>query len=160
MKKKYLAAVAAIAFSVVGAQTVATHAADGIEVGTLNCKVAGGVGLIIGSSKKMSCTFHPAGNGPSQHYTGSIDKLGVDIGFTNKTRIIWTVFAATNDVPHGALAGTYGGATAEATAGVGVGANVLVGGLRDSFTLQPVSVQGQTGLNIAGGLAKVTLHAN
>lgn len=157
MKKRFLAAAAAIALAVGGSSVVANAA--GVEVGTLNCKVAGGVGLIIGSSKGMTCSFRPAGGGPVQRYSGSIDKLGVDIGFTNETRIIWTVFAAKSDVPHGALAGTYGGASAEATAGVGVGANALVGGLQNSFTLQPLSIQGQTGLNVAGGLARMTLRA-
>ena len=64
------------------------------------------------------------------------------------------------DVPSGALSGTYAGASAEATVGAGVGANALVGGLESSFTLQPLSVQGQTGLNVAGGLARITLRAN
>lgn len=157
MNKRVLAAAAALSLAVAGWNSTAQ--AGNVEVGTLNCKVEGGVGLIIGSSKGMACVFNPAGDGPKQYYTGSIDKLGVDIGFTNKTRIIWTVLAAKADVPHGALAGTYAGATAEATAGVGVGANALVGGLRKSFTLQPLSVQGQTGLNVAGGLARMTLRA-
>lgn len=155
MKKSFLAAAAAIAL-VAGVQSAS---AGSVQVGTLSCKVEGGVGLIIGSSKGMVCSFKPAGGGPIQSYSGSIDKLGVDIGFTNETRIIWTVLAPSADVPSGALAGTYGGATAEATAGVGVGANALVGGLKDSFTLQPLSVQGQTGLNVAGGLARMTLRA-
>ena len=157
MKKTVLAATAAIMFAVGGFTTAAQ--AGGVEVGTLNCKVEGGVGLIIGSSKGLSCTFRPAGGGQTQRYTGSVDKLGVDIGWTNESRIIWSVFAATNNVPHGALAGSYGGASAEATVGVGVGANALVGGMKNSFTLQPVSVQGQTGLNVAGGLARITLRA-
>ncbi len=158
MKKTVLAATAAIMFAAAGGLSTAAQA-DGVEVGTLSCKVAGGVGLIIGSSKGLSCVFRPAGGGNAQRYTGSVDKLGVDIGFTNESRIIWTVFAASNSIPYGALAGTYGGASAEATVGVGVGANALVGGLKNSFTLQPLSVQGQTGLNVAGGFARMTLRA-
>ncbi len=158
MKKSFLVAAAALTFAAVSGQSVETKAA-GIEVGTLNCTVEGGIGFIVGSSKGVKCVFSPAGQGPRQSYTGSIGKLGVDIGFTNKSKIIWTVLAATSDVPHGALAGTYVGASAEATAGVGVGANALVGGLSDSFTLQPLSIQGQTGLNVAGGLARLTLRA-
>ena len=158
MKKTVLAATAAIMFATAGGLSTAAQAAD-VEVGTLNCKVAGGVGLIIGSSKGLSCVFDPAGGGASQRYTGSVDKVGVDIGFTNETRIIWTVLAPSSDVPYGALAGTYAGASAEATAGVGVGANALVGGSKNSFTLQPLSIQGQTGLNVAGGLARMTLRA-
>ena len=157
MKKTVLAATAAV--MVVAGGLATTAQAAGIEVGTLNCKVEGGVGLIIGSSKGLSCVFRPAGGGGAHRYVGSVDKLGVDIGWTNESRIIWTVFAATTDIPYGALAGKYGGASAEATVGIGVGANALVGGLQNSFTLQPVSVQGQTGLNVAGGLARITLRA-
>ena len=159
MNKPMLAAVAAVAFSLVGGYSAVTQAA-GVEVGTLSCKVEGGAGFIIGSSKGMRCVFDPAGDGPNERYTGSIDKLGIDIGFTNETRIVWAVLAPSGDVPSGALSGTYAGASAEATVGAGVGANALVGGLESSFTLQPLSVQGQTGLNVAGGLARITLRSN
>ncbi|MGI9412766.1 MAG: DUF992 domain-containing protein [Hyphomicrobiales bacterium] len=159
MKKSMLAAAAAVAFTLVSGHGAVTQAAD-VEVGTLNCTVAGGAGFIIGSSKGMKCVFDPAGDGPTERYTGSIDKLGVDIGFTNETKIVWAVLAPSGDVPSGALAGSYGGASAEATVGAGVGANALVGGLESSFTLQPLSVQGQTGLNVAGGLARITLRVN
>ena len=98
MKKSFLAAAAAIAV-VAGAQSAS---AASVQVGTLSCKVEGGVGFIVGSSKGMTCSFKPAGAGKVQYYSGSIDKLGVDIGFTNETRIIWTVLAPSADVPHGA----------------------------------------------------------
>ena len=39
---------------------------------------------------------------------------------------------------------------ASATVGVGLGANVLVGGSGNSIALQPVSIEGTTGLNVAG----------
>ena len=159
MNKPMLAAVAAVAFSLVGGYSAVTQAA-GVEVGTLSCKVEGGAGFIIGSSKGMRCVFDPAGDGPNERYTGSIDKLGIDIGFTNETRIVWAVLAPSGDVPSGALSGTYAGASAEATVGAGVSANAPIGGLESSFTLQPLSVQGQTGLNVAGGLARITLRSN
>ena len=87
-----LAAAAAVAFALVGGYSGVSHAAS-VEVGTLSCKVEGGAGFIIGSSKGMRCVFDPAGDGPNERYTGSIDKLGVDIGFTNETRIVWAVLA-------------------------------------------------------------------
>jgi hypothetical protein len=71
--------------------------------------------------------------------------------------IVWTVVAPTVALPPGSLAGSYGGATASATVGVGVGANVLVGGSSDTISLQPVSIQGGTGLNVAGGFASISL---
>ena len=57
----------------------------------------------------------------------------------------------------GALEGDYAGATASATVGVGLGANVLIGGLDKSIALQPLSVSGNTGLNIAAGVGVITL---
>ena len=129
MKKPMLAAAAAVAFALVGGYSGVSHAAS-VEVGTLSCKVEGGTGFIIGSSKGMRRVFDPAGDGPNERYTGSIDKLGVDIGFTNETRIVWAVLAPSGEVPSGALSGTYAGASAEATVGAGIGANALVGGAR------------------------------
>jgi Protein of unknown function (DUF992) len=55
-------------------------------------------------------------------------------------------------------AGNYGGASAEATVGAGLGANVLVGGSDRTIALQPLSVQGQTGLNVAAGVTELILR--
>ena len=71
--------------------------------------------------------------------------------------MVWGVLAPASGFPHGALAGTYGGVGAEATAGAGLGANLLVGGTGRSFSLQPLSVQGQAGLNFAAGVTTLTL---
>lgn len=134
--------------------TVRSH--SGINVGTLTCNVAGGVGFIFGSSKELNCFF--AGNdGPSQHYRGTVNRYGIDIGFTKEAHIVWLVFAP-GRVESGAIAGTYVGATAAAAVGVGVGANVLVGGSNKQITLQPVSVEGSVGLNVALGVGEITLQ--
>lgn len=143
---------AAMALTVAGV----THAtADGVNVGTLSCKVGGGMGFIFGSSKELTCTFDRAGGG-SESYSGTIDKYGVDIGFTSESHIIWAVFAP-GDVAPGSLAGKYGGVQGSAAVGIGLGANVLVGGGNDQFTLQPVSLEGGMGLNVAAGVAQITL---
>jgi len=162
MKNKALVAAAALTTALFAGTALDATAGDTrVEVGQLNCTVEGGLGMLIGSSKDMQCKFNRAGGLPTEYYVGTIDKLGVDIGWTNESYIAWTVLAPTTDVYSGALEGTYGGATAEATVGGGVGANVLVGGVDRSFALQPVSVQAQTGLNVAGGLARLTLrHVN
>lgn len=131
-------------------------AASGVKIGVLECDVAGGVGLIIGSSKAVSCTFNS--NGRVDRYEGKLGKFGLDVGVTTKGAMVWAVFAP-GKVNRGALAGTYGGASAEATVAVGLGANVLVGGSNKSIALQPVSIQGQTGLNLAAGLASLTLKS-
>ena len=152
MKSIVSAAVLAttLAFAAPGAQ------AAGVKIGVLNCRVDGGVGFIIGSSKDVNCVFHRT-NGRTEHYKGSIGKLGVDVGITGETVLGWVVFAPGLTRP-GSLKGSYTGASAEATVGVGVGANVLVGGFKQSINLQPVSLQAQTGLNVAAGVTSLHLR--
>ncbi|WP_422002910.1 DUF992 domain-containing protein [Reyranella sp.] len=135
--------------------TPAAKGRSGANVGSLSCTVAGGIGFVFGSSKDLSCLFTRT-DGIAEKYTGSIKKYGVDIGFTKEAQMVWLVFAPGNIAP-GALNGTYVGATAAASVGVGAGANVLVGGGNGQVTLQPVSVEGNVGLNIAAGVGEVEL---
>jgi hypothetical protein len=127
-----------------------------VRAGYLTCHVAGGWGWIFGSSRKLSCAY-ALQPGYTEYYTGSITKLGADIGYLQSGVILWAVLAPTTNLGQGALAGHYGGATASAAVGVGAGANVLVGGLNSSIALQPVSIEGQNGLNVAAGIAQMTL---
>jgi hypothetical protein len=128
-----------------------------VQVGTLTCNVAGGWGFVFGSSKTVRCTFARAG-GPPEHYTGSINKFGVDIGYTQGGVLVWGVFAPSGSLAPGALSGNYVGASGSATVGVGAGANVLVGGSNRTISLQPVSIEGNTGLNVAAGVASMSLR--
>jgi Protein of unknown function (DUF992) len=128
------------------------------KAGTLTCDVSGGIGLIITSKKSLRCTYTPTDNGPLELYTGSITKFGLDIGATTGGVMVWAVYAPSTR-RFGALAGHYAGATAEATIGAGLGANVLVGGSNRTVALQPLSVQGQAGLNLAAGVASIDLQA-
>ena len=127
-----------------------------IKVGLLKCQIEAGFGYIIGSSKELTCRFQRAG-GLNEHYSGKIIKLGADVGFTGTGNLIWAVFAPSNDVDYGALSGTYFGASAEAAAGIGLGANVLIGGWQRSVNLQPVSLSAHTGFNAAGGVGAIVL---
>lgn len=127
------------------------------KVGTLTCDISGGIGMIIASKKELTCMFTPSQPGPREVYVGSIDKFGLDVGATAGGEMIWAVYAPSNRV-FGALAGNYAGASAEATVGAGLGANVLVGGSDRTVALQPVSVQGQAGLNLAVGVANMQLR--
>lgn len=127
------------------------------QIGTLSCDVSGGIGLIVGSQRTMNCVFTPAGQGPVEYYTGSITKIGIDIGVTAAAHLVWAVHASTT-MWRGALTGSYVGATAEATVGAGLGANVLVGGNNRTVALQPLSIQGQVGLNVAAGVADLELR--
>jgi hypothetical protein len=127
------------------------------RVGTLSCDVSAGIGLILVQKQSMSCTFTPDRGGPVSHYSGQITEYGVALGAVEKGHLVWGVIAATQGMASGALAGTYAGVGAEATAGVGLGANVLVGGSGRAFSLQPLSIEGQVGVNIAGGVTTLTL---
>lgn len=140
------------------AMVSAAEAKPGVKIGVLSCGVAGGVGFIIGSSKSVDCVYQPGNGGRKERYSGSIGKLGVDIGVTGKTIIAWAVFAP-GKINKGALKGSYTGVSAEATAGVGLGANVLIGGFRKGINLQPISVQAQTGLNVAAGVSSLQLSS-
>ncbi len=132
-------------------------AQGGVKVGVLSCNVAGGWGLIFGSSKDVNCTFSPDKGAPEK-YQGEIGKFGADIGYSKAAVMVWAVWAPSSDVKPGALAGTYAGVTGGAAVGVGAGANVLVGGFNKSFNLQPLSIEGSVGLNVAAGIAALTLR--
>ena len=134
----------------------ALAAEAGVAAGTLTCNVAGGWGFIFGSSKDVQCTFESVGK-TTERYTGSIMKFGVDIGYSGAGVMVWGVVAPTVNVASGSLEGTYAGATGGAAVGVGVGANVLIGGVNNSIALQPLSVEGRTGLNVAAGIGALTL---
>lgn len=145
-----------LTFGIVANGTPALAQAN-VQVGTLTCNVAGGWGFVFGSSKAVRCTFARAGGRP-EHYAGTINKFGVDIGYTQGGVLVWGVFAPSESLAPGALSGNYVGATGSATVGVGAGANVLVGGSNRTISLQPVSVEGNTGLNVAAGIASITLR--
>ena len=137
--------------------STAAQAQGGVRVGTLTCNVASGWGFVFGSSKALRCTFAPA-PGRAEFYAGTINKFGVDIGYTQGGVLVWAVFAPTANLGPGALNGDYVGATGSATVGVGAGANVLVGGSNLTISLQPVSVEGNTGLNVAAGIGSISLR--
>lgn len=153
--QKAVSAIAGLAMA--AAVILPAQSAERTKVGNLTCDISAGIGVIIASKKNVTCTYTPVASGPTEVYTGSISKFGLDVGGTTAGRMVWAVYAPTT-ATHGALAGDYVGASGEATVGVGLGANVLVGGSDRTVALQPVSVQGQTGLNVAVGVAGLTLR--
>ncbi|MDO9416880.1 DUF992 domain-containing protein [Pararhizobium sp.] len=154
-----LGATGALAADMVSREPAPSYDIEGgVKIGTLACDVGGGVGYVFGSAKTLGCTFTPIGDrGSVETYSGAIRKMGVDIGFTTRGRLVWSVFAPTAGLHSGSLAGLYEGITAEATLGGGVGANILVGGTSGSIQLQTLSVTGQLGLNLAATGTSVTL---
>jgi hypothetical protein len=133
-------------------------AAQRVKAGVLNCDVSAGFGFIVGSQRSVQCVFTPDGPGPEEAYVGTISRFGLDIGATARGHMVWAVHAEYWGKQVGALAGDYGGASGEATVAVGLGANVLVGGSNRTVALQPVSIQGQVGLNLAVGVAELRLR--
>ena len=156
VRKSTLSAAAAAMSLLLLAAPVAAQKGEHVRAGVLTCEVSGGPGFVFGSSKDLRCRFESA-SGKAERYIGTINKFGIDIGFTGNAVLTWTVLAPTTKVTPGALAGNYVGASAEATVGIGGGANLLVGGSSKTISLQPLSVQGQTGLNAALAVASLVL---
>jgi len=159
MTKKFLPAFAGatLVATLAIAGAPAPAAAAGVAAGTLTCNVASGWGFIFGSSRDVHCVYSPR-PGVAEYYVGSIAKFGVDIGYTQNAIMVWQVLAPSTSLAPGALAGGYGGVTAGATAGVGGDANLLVGGFDRSISLQPLSIEGNNGLNVAAGIAEINLR--
>lgn len=154
IKATTILGVAAAAFATAGIAA----AEPKLVAGTLTCNGKGSIGAIIGSKQTLACSFNPEGPGRNARYAATITRVGVDIGVTGASTMIWTVLASTNRLPGGALNGDYGGLSADASIGIGGGANALIGGSNKSVVLQPVSVKGQTGLNLAVGVAELSLR--
>ncbi|MDE2577471.1 MAG: DUF992 domain-containing protein [Hyphomicrobiales bacterium] len=154
MKKSSLALGGALACCLMAAPSFA----QGARIGSLECDVSGGPGFIITSAKALDCYFYHGRHARPEHYVGTIRKFGLDLGATAPGALDWAVFASTGSPGRGALAGEYGGVGASATPGVGVGANALIGGSNRTISLQPFSVQAQTGLNVAAGVTSLDLE--
>jgi hypothetical protein len=151
---RYTIGAVAVALALASAQPAAGQR---VKAGVLTCDVSAGIGLIIGSQKRVSCVFTPELPGPQEVYSGSITRFGLDIGITAGGVMVWAVFAGTSGGP-GFLAGDYVGASGDVAIAVGLGANVLVGGSNRTVALQPVSVSGQVGVNLALGVADLHLR--
>jgi len=159
MKPGLRIAVAVASMLFLSCWSLTAHAEGGkytVKTGYLTCHEASGWGFVFGSSRDLKCSYGSNG-GRVEYYSGSVSKFGADIGYLKSSVILWAVAAPTKDLKPGALAGHYGGVTASVTLGEGAGANVLVGGFDQSIALQPVSVEGQSGLNVAAGIAEITL---
>jgi hypothetical protein len=148
-----------LATAAFAASAVSTGAQGSLRAGVLECYGRGGMTFVVGSVHEFDCTFRPDGGFPGpESYRGVVRRVGLDLGFTDSVSVGWVVLAPTNRIGRGELAGTYVGAAANASVGVGVGGNALVGGSNNTFALQPVSLQGQTGLNVAAGIAQLELY--
>lgn len=157
MGKSLRSYAALLAFTWVVSPAITVAQSGWSQVGGLNCKLAPTVGLIVASEQKMSCQFTPIRVGPVQTYDGTMTTVGVDLGAISGGVLTWGVFAATAGPAFGGLDGNYVGVSGETTLGLGAGANVLLGGSNRSVALQPLSVQGMTGLNLQVGVSALRL---
>lgn len=155
--KSALAALAIVGMTATGMAADSKSGSAGVKVGTLTCHFDSSVGWVIGSVKEAEC-FYKGLNGEEQLYSAELSRIGVDVGVTGAQTIVWAVIAPGKSHPD-SLEGTYIGASAEATAIVGLSANALVGGFKKSIALQPLSVGAQTGLNVAAGVGSLRLRA-
>jgi len=132
-------------------------AAPPVRAGVLQCQGGQNVGFVVGSVTSLECVFQSEGRRP-EPYIAKVQRIGLDLGVTEQTQLSWAVNAPNSRLGRGELAGSYGGVGANASIGVGGGGNFLVGGPSNAYALQPLSVQGQTGLNVAAGIADITLQ--
>jgi Protein of unknown function (DUF992) len=145
-------ATAALVASIAGA-----NAMPAVRAGILQCEGGQNVGFVVGSVTSLECLFQSDGHRP-EPYIATVRRFGVDLGVTEQTKFSWAVNAPNSRIGHGELAGNYGGVGANASVGIGGGGNFLVGGPANAYALQPLSVQGQTGLNVAAGVASLELE--
>jgi hypothetical protein len=139
------------------ASIAGVNAMPPVRAGILQCEGGQNVGFVVGSSTSLQCVFQSDGRRP-EPYIATLRRLGLDIGITDQTKLTWAVSAPNTRVRYGDLAGNYGGVGANASVGIGGGGNFLVGGPANAYALQPISLQGQTGLNVAAGVASIELE--
>ena len=132
-------------------------AAPPVRAGILQCQGGQNVGFVVGSVTSLECVFQSEGRRP-EPYIAKVQRIGLDLGVTEQTQLSWAVNAPNSRLGRGELAGSYGGVGANASIGVGGGGNFLVGGPSNAYALQPLSVQGQKGLNVAAGIAGLELQ--
>jgi Protein of unknown function (DUF992) len=149
--------VCTLTFSALTVTAASAAAQTRVQAGILQCRGAPTASFIVGSVHELGCVFQSA-RGPRYRYHGVVRRIGVDIGFTEQSALAWAVFAPTHRIGPGNLTGNYGGVTAGGAIGIGGNASVLVGGLNNELALQPLSFEGQTGLNVAVGIAGLELH--
>ena len=128
-----------------------------VRAGILQCQGGQNVGFVVGSVTSLECVFRSEGRRP-EPYIARVQRIGLDLGVTEKTQLSWAVNAPNSRLGRGELAGSYGGVGANASIGIGGGGNFLVGGPANAYALQPISLQGQTGLNVAAGIADIQLQ--
>jgi hypothetical protein len=146
-----------IALVALTAPIASANAVPAMRAGVLQCHGGQNVGFVVGSVTSLECVFQSEGRRP-EPYVATVKRIGLDLGITEQTQFSWAVNSPDGRLGYGGLGGSYGGVGANASVGVGFGGNFLVGGPANAYALQPISVQGQTGLNVAAGIAGLDLQ--
>ena len=136
---------------------IGSEVAEAGPIGQLYCNVSGGAGFVITSSRALNCEYAPASGAPHQHYVGTINRFGLTLGSEGPGKLTWDVLSVGGAVGPGSLAGTFTGASTSASVGAGIGTNALFGGANGGLTFQPLSIQTETGVNVAAGVGSMTL---
>ena len=167
MKLIAKAAVAATLAATVGAcnmsqstpqQLNTTNANSRIYIGSLTCNVGGSTGYVLGSAKSLDCVFLSRDGVSSAHYTGTIDKVGIDIGYTRAVHTIWRVYSLGSDRGVTQIAGTYVGEQGTVAAGSQAGGNWIYGGPNAEIGMVSSGVIKDAGYNLATGVAAMTIR--
>ncbi len=128
------------------------------QVGVLKCDTSIGIGEIFTRKQSMTCVF-TRNDGMIENYTGTIHQYGLEVGEIKEGHLVWAVLSGSTSSQNGLLSGKYAGAEADIAAGFGGGADLLVGGTQHAFALQPLAVEGETGINVAAGVEQIELTA-
>jgi len=132
--------------------------AEPIRVGGLTCTSSPRVGLIIASRQMLRCASRSSA--PPRHlvYSGSTRGLDFDIGAARRGALFWVVFAPNTRFSRRALRGNYEAANGSVMSNLGLGTNVLIGGSQRTIFLQPLSAEGQIGINLAAGVSNLSIR--
>lgn len=157
MRKSVAPVALLLGLAFTGAGSVSAQNAP-LEVGTLQCSLDGSSGNIFGGSRDVQCDFTSAvTNGDRVKYEGTISNVGINLGSHKVTSLSWTVLAPVGAQAESALGGTYVGTAVSGALGVGAGGNLLFNVSGGAATLQPLSVQFQTGFNASVSAVELQL---
>jgi Protein of unknown function (DUF992) len=134
-----------------------TNANSRIYIGSLTCNIEGGTGYILGSSKSMDCVFLGKDGISTAQYSGTINKVGVDIGYTKAVHTIWRVYSLGSERAATSLSGTYVGEQGTAAAGSQAGGNWLYGGPNAEIGMIASGIVQDAGYNLAMGIGAMSI---
>jgi hypothetical protein len=161
---KIMALVMAFGIAIASVSTPVKSDTTGIKVGILKCHQIKGsrVNLLIHSTAQITCLFTSLNGEREAIYRGETGiGLGIDLNWNKSETINFVVLGVSTDIDPDKhpLSGKYIGAKASASAGIGMGVQMLVGAGANQFTLQPLGFETSTGFGIAAGLGYLYLEA-